>query len=178
MILIITFQNDLLDQLVPFLHRCGLNVRVAPHRQDVFPMVKEIQPSVVVLDMYVTNPSAREILRDLRAHGFTGKVVLLAGSSISSSMPDVLRRGVDQIVGSPQGIGGFVSLGQIESAIRRALHPVIARHAYELWEAEGRIHGRDLDHWLKAEKQILKSNETTRRDGPESIENESNQTGG
>ncbi|MBN8997457.1 MAG: DUF2934 domain-containing protein [Rhizobiales bacterium] len=27
---------------------------------------------------------------------------------------------------------------------------LIARRAYEIWEEEGRPHGRDRDHWLKA----------------------------
>ena len=28
----------------------------------------------------------------------------------------------------------------------------VERRAYELWETEGRAHGRDLDHWLRAER--------------------------
>lgn len=30
-------------------------------------------------------------------------------------------------------------------------HKEIARAAYELFEKSGRVHGRDLDHWLEAE---------------------------
>ena len=30
----------------------------------------------------------------------------------------------------------------------------IARYAYHLWEAEGRIHGRDLDYWLQAQAHL------------------------
>jgi hypothetical protein len=30
----------------------------------------------------------------------------------------------------------------------------IAERAYALWEAEDRPHGRDLDHWLRAEAEI------------------------
>jgi len=29
----------------------------------------------------------------------------------------------------------------------------VERRAYELWETEGRLHGRDLDHWLRAERE-------------------------
>jgi hypothetical protein len=35
-------------------------------------------------------------------------------------------------------------------AVRRQ----IAERAYALWEAEDRPHGRDLDHWLRAEAEI------------------------
>jgi len=27
----------------------------------------------------------------------------------------------------------------------------ILKKAYEIWEAEGRVGGRDMEHWLKAE---------------------------
>jgi hypothetical protein len=30
----------------------------------------------------------------------------------------------------------------------------IAAYAYKLWEAEGRPHGRDLDHWLQAKAHL------------------------
>ena len=37
-------------------------------------------------------------------------------------------------------------------------HPTqqeIAHRAYAMWEQEGRPHGRNLDHWLKAEKELI-----------------------
>jgi len=30
----------------------------------------------------------------------------------------------------------------------------IARRAYEIWLSEGAGHGRDLDHWLRAEREL------------------------
>ena len=30
----------------------------------------------------------------------------------------------------------------------------VLKKAYEIWEAEGRPHGRDMEHWLKAELMI------------------------
>jgi hypothetical protein len=30
----------------------------------------------------------------------------------------------------------------------------IRRRAFELWEQEGQIHGRALDHWLQAEREL------------------------
>jgi len=34
------------------------------------------------------------------------------------------------------------------------LEPEIAVAAYYIWEKEGHPHGRDLDHWLRAEHNI------------------------
>lgn len=33
-------------------------------------------------------------------------------------------------------------------------HSEIAARAYHIWEREGRPHGRDLDHWLAAEREL------------------------
>jgi hypothetical protein len=39
--------------------------------------------------------------------------------------------------------------------MQEVTHTDIARRAYELWEREGWPNGRDLDHWLRAEREIL-----------------------
>jgi hypothetical protein len=31
----------------------------------------------------------------------------------------------------------------------------IAKRAYALWEIEGKPHGRDLDHWCRAECEVM-----------------------
>ena len=36
----------------------------------------------------------------------------------------------------------------------RASHQQIATQAYMLWESDGRLPGRDLEYWLKAEQQL------------------------
>jgi len=158
MIMVITFRDDFRHQVLPYLQEHGFEVCIPPHRQDVLPMVAEQQPLAVLLDLYVTNPSGLEVLGELRAHGYKGKVIVLAGSSISSKIPQAYPLGVDQVIGGPQGFDGplILQLSQILSAIRTALHPSIAKHAFELYEKRGRIHGHDLEDWLKAEREILK----------------------
>lgn len=37
---------------------------------------------------------------------------------------------------------------------RRASDRWIREAAYFIWEKEGRIHGRDLDYWLRAENDV------------------------
>ncbi len=41
--------------------------------------------------------------------------------------------------------------------IRPANHDEIAGLAKQLWECEGRPSGRDLEYWLRAERQLLSS---------------------
>ena len=37
------------------------------------------------------------------------------------------------------------------------LQEKIARRAYQLYEEGGCVNGHDMDHWLKAEREILKA---------------------
>lgn len=34
-------------------------------------------------------------------------------------------------------------------------HDAIAKRAYDLFMREGAVHGRDMDHWLLAEQELL-----------------------
>ena len=155
MIMIIVHQEEFREQLSKFLRDRHFEVHTAPHRQDVSPMVKTLNPYVLVLDMYVAEPSGLNLLRQLRSEGFQGKVVALTGKSLSPLVSEVYRLGVDQIVGFPKGIDGPISLERIECAIKETMHDLIAKRAFEIHVAKGRAHGHDIDDWLEAEHQIL-----------------------
>lgn len=155
MIMIVTFQEEFRDKIGTFLLEKGFEVCVPPHRQDVFPMVKEKNPLVIVLDMYVAEPSGLEVLRELRAQNYRGKVVALAGTSLGSLMSQALQLGVDQVIGGFHGSGGTLNLDQMETAIKTVLHSDIAKRAFELYEKGGRREGNDREDWVEAERQIL-----------------------
>lgn len=155
MIMVVTFHPEFRDKIFSFLSEKGYEVCLPPHRQDVFPLLKEKNPLVIVLDMYVAEPSGMEVLRELRAQNYKGKVVALAGTSMSSLMSQAFKLGVDQVIGGIQGSGGALNLDQVEWAIKTALHPDIAKRAFELYDARGRGKGNDLEDWFEAERQIL-----------------------
>ena len=157
MIIVVTFQEEFRNKICSFLEDKGYRVCIPPHRQDVLPLVKEKNPLVIVLDMYVSEPNGLKVLRELRAQNYRGKVVLLAGMSVSSLISETWHFGVEQVIGGFQGNGESHHLDQVESAIKIALHSDIAKRAFELYEASGHPHGKDLDDWLEAERQILKS---------------------
>lgn len=69
--------------------------------EDIFEAVFRHTPSLVVLDLYLTQPSGLEILRQLREKGFSGKVVMLGGQSTQTLAPEASRLGAVQIVGRP-----------------------------------------------------------------------------
>jgi len=118
-------------------------------------LVKEKNPLVIVLDLYVSEPSGLKVLKELRARNSMGKNVLLAGKSVSPLISETWHFGVDQVIGGLQGNGESHNLDQVESAIKMALHSDIAKRAFELYEARGRTHGNHLEDWHEAERQIL-----------------------
>lgn len=42
-----------------------------------------------------------------------------------------------------------------ESTLRHRYEQAIRERAYAIWEEQGRPHGNDLDHWLRAEAEIM-----------------------
>jgi hypothetical protein len=38
---------------------------------------------------------------------------------------------------------------------RDKIREMIAERAYEMWESQGRSHGRDHIHWMQAEQEVL-----------------------
>ncbi|HSF10367.1 MAG TPA: response regulator [Nitrospirales bacterium] len=155
MIMIVTFHEEIRGKISAFLSEKGYEVCVPPHRQDVIPLVKEKSPLVIVLDMYVAAPNGLDVLKELRAQHYHGRIVALAGTSVRSLMSQASQLGVDQVIGGFQGDGGALNLDQVESAIKMALHSSIAKRAFELYVAGGRTKGKDLDDWLEAEREIF-----------------------
>ena len=99
---------------------------LACNGQQGIDRAREVSPFVVVLDLYLKDPSGIEVLHLLREQGYKGKVILLAGMSVSPSIPEALRLGVDQVM------GGGLSLGSVEWAIQSLLEPVSSVYDPEL----------------------------------------------
>ncbi|GJL61996.1 MAG: hypothetical protein NPIRA04_06500 [Nitrospirales bacterium] len=156
MIMVVTHQPQLRNELIESLSLHGYEVLVPPHRQDVCALAQEANPQVIVLDLYIADPNGLEIVKRLRSQGFTGRILIIAGTSVRSSVPEVLRLGADQVIGSPQGSGAPLMSGQVEAAIRSFFHKEIQALAYKLFEERGHTSGGDWEDWFEAERQILK----------------------
>ena len=154
-IVVVTHEPERRARLAEFLGGCGYDVLVAPHRGNVPALVAEHAPHVVVLDLYVSEPGALATLADLRAAGYEGKVVALAGPSTREALAKVFRLGADQLVGEVHATGGPFDPLSVETAIRACFRQAITQRAEQLWEQEGRPAGRDLEFWVTAEREIL-----------------------
>jgi len=50
------------------------------------------------------------------------------------------------------------------------LYEEIEMIAYEIWEKSGRVHGKDIDHWLEAERIVLARGEMKTMEETENIQ--------
>jgi len=115
MTLIVTHDETFAQQIQHVLSGKGQAVILAFSGQDGLTRAREFSPELIVLDMYLKNPAGSKVLHALREQGFKGKIILLAGLSVSPLVPDALRFGVERVLGEPLGVG------PLECAIRSAL---------------------------------------------------------
>lgn len=122
MIMVLTHQPDLREQIAKLLETKGHPVCIPPHRTDVNTEMKESQPDLVVLDMYLDNPAGRLVLQNLRQDGYEGAVIALSGPSQAATIRDSHSLGLHRVLKLPVQVGGSYDLSELEIAIDGALH--------------------------------------------------------
>jgi len=115
LILLVTHEVEFAKHVGRLLEAQGYPVMLAFQGSDVPTLVTQGNPQLIVVNLYLRNPSGLEVLRELRARGYAEKIIVLAGHSVSSEIPQALCLGIDQVLGQP------VSFNQIVSAVRVAI---------------------------------------------------------
>ena len=69
--------------------------------EEALAQVNQNHPDIILLDLYLREPGGMEVLRRLRAEGYFGKIILLAGPSVQTMTSEAFRLGALQIVGRP-----------------------------------------------------------------------------
>jgi DNA-binding response OmpR family regulator len=163
MIMLLTHRSDLRKQLTEVLQASSYSVAIPSHREERLSMVTECRPDLIVLDLYVSDPSGTEELKELRDHGYRGSIILLSGSSLMPVLKEAYASGITSVVPIPARVNGRYLLGELEAAIRSCMQEIhteqhkdalVARRAYELYEARGRHDGDEVQDWLQAEQEI------------------------
>lgn len=165
MIMLLTHRQNLREQLNESLQASGYSVTVPPHRDDMVTVLKESEPQLIILDLYLSDPSGSEDLKILRDQGYQGSIIVLSGPSMMPVLKEVYPVGIESVVQVPTKIKGRYHLGDLQTTISRCMrgsqHALITRRAYELYEAGGRHDGRDMQDWLQAEREITMRLQTT-----------------
>ncbi len=101
MLVVATMDTILRCHLEEPLTQKGIPFLVLKERADIVEAILCHQPFMVILDFFLSHPSGLTILRQFRAREFSGRVVVLGGSSTQSLVPEATRVGALQIVGRP-----------------------------------------------------------------------------
>lgn len=117
MIMLLTQQAELREQLSEALLASGHEVAIPVHRNDMLTVLQESHPHLIVLDLYLSDPSGVEDLKILRDTGYQGKIIVLSGPSMMSVLKDTYASGLDAIVQVPARIQGRFDLGDLQSTI-------------------------------------------------------------
>ena len=115
MILIMTHDEKFAHGVERSLKLKGEPVEVMTSGRAGLDRVAQSPPAVIVLDLYLKEPSGVDVLHELREMGYQGKIILLAGLSVSPLVPEALSFGVERVLTEP------FALGPLECAIRSAL---------------------------------------------------------
>jgi DNA-binding response OmpR family regulator len=164
MIMLITYRPEFREQLNKALQARGHETCVPPHRQDVVAVMKDCRPHLIVLDLYLSDPSGLAVLKTLRQDGYHGRVVVLSGKSMTSVVHDAYPIGIDKVLHVPEKIAGHFDFRELGLAIETCLESDlqhgdvrrarIAQRAHELYELRGCQDGGDVHDWLRAEQEL------------------------
>ena len=124
-----------------FLQSSGYSVAIPSHREEGLSMLIECRPTLIVLDLYVSDPSGTEGLKELRDHGYRGTIIVLSGSSMMPILKEAYARGISRVISIPALVKGRYLLGELQAAITSCMQEIhahqrkdalVARRAYEL----------------------------------------------
>jgi DNA-binding response OmpR family regulator len=137
-ILLVTHEVEFAKHVGRLLEAEGYPVTLAFQGSEVITLVTQVNPQLIIVNLYLRNPSGLDVLRKLRAQGYGGKIVVLAGNSVSSEIPQALFLGIDQVLGQP------VSFNQLVSAVRMAIGPPVTNEDHVSRQIESYAHSAKI----------------------------------
>ena len=164
--MLVTQHRELREQLSEALQHSGHKVVIPPHRETMLSMLEDTQPSLIILDLHLSDPSGTQDLKMIRARGYGGKIIVLSSPAMMSVLSETYASGVDRVVKAPVTINGGYDLGELRSTVQsclrdsavnaqRADEGAVARRAYQLYEEGGRQDGSHVRNWLQAERELV-----------------------
>ena len=84
-----------------FLTLRGYRVRAAKDGPDALALLKQEQPQLIILDVYMPGMNGVEVLRQLRGNDYKGAVIALSASQDEQLLQEMLELGSVDIMGKP-----------------------------------------------------------------------------
>lgn len=156
MIMIITPDETLRSEMVLHFQGKDVELLIPEDWHDVTSLIKKRTPEVIVLDMSIADPNGVIVLKNLRAIGYSGKIIVISGPSNRPLMVDIHHQKVDQVLRRSPADPIAPLMDQLESIIRVMFREEISRKAYDLYGQRFGQHGKEWEDWFKAEKGNIK----------------------
>ena len=121
MIMLLIHRSEILEQLNAFLQSKGHETCIPGHHQDAVIATKDCHPRLIVLDLYLSEPSGLDVLKALRQAGYQGKVIVLSGEAMLSVACHAHSLGIDKVLHLPAKVAGHFDFGELETALKGAL---------------------------------------------------------
>ncbi|GJL57771.1 MAG: hypothetical protein NPIRA03_06280 [Nitrospirales bacterium] len=127
MIMIITPDEVFRSAMVLHFREKDYALSIPEHRQEVTSLVEKHAPEVIVLDISIADPNGPTVLKDLRATGYGGKIIVISGPSNRPLMVNMHLQKIDQVIRKTpsDSLGPFID--QLESLIRVMLREETAQ---------------------------------------------------
>ena len=120
MLLVATQEENFRKDLKEVVTQQGGICVEAENGEETLSQVDQFHPDIILLDLYLTKPCGLEVLRQLRADGYRGKVVVLGGPSVQTMTSQAFRFGASQIMGRPLDIHHAMSALRVAEGERNS----------------------------------------------------------
>jgi Response regulator of citrate/malate metabolism len=84
-------------------------------------VLKESKPQLIILDLYVSDPSGTKDLQILREQGYEGSIIVLSGPSMMPVLKETYRSGIESVVQVPTKVNGQYQLGELQAVISKCM---------------------------------------------------------
>jgi DNA-binding response OmpR family regulator len=85
MIMLLTYRSELREQLNRMLETKSYETCIPPRRHDAVAMLEDCHPDLIVLDMYLANPSGIEVLKTMKRAAAKSAVTFTIGYGLNKS---------------------------------------------------------------------------------------------
>ncbi|MGD0339813.1 MAG: sigma-54 dependent transcriptional regulator [Bacteroidota bacterium] len=151
-VLIVDDDQLLTASLESVLKHCGYDVSVCSHGTKALPMINDVQPDVVLLDIYLGDTNGIEILKSIKSNDATLPVVMITAYSDVKLAVEAMKLGSEDFVVKP------LDIDQLEVILSKALRTVhLQREVNRLKnEIDDQTHSKEIIGSSPAIKSTLK----------------------
>lgn len=114
-IIVVDDSQDILEGLKLFLELKMYQVRTCNSEQELYKLISEFNPSIIILDIFIAGQDCRHICHNLKKDPQTAHLKVVLTSAAPHALNDYRKFGADDILEKPFGLEEIYS--KIESLL-------------------------------------------------------------